>query len=103
MYRGISLDPQRARVNWQDMNPYVLIDREGSMVTTEKGYRMARMNVCVREGEWYIEFKVERGGGDQGGHVRVGFARRESTSLTPPPFFYYFYYFFFLPGVWSNG
>ena len=86
MYRGISLDPQRARVNWQDMNPYVLIDREGSMVTTEKGYRMARTNVCVREGEWYIEFKVERGGGDQGGHVRVGFARRESTSFSFPLF-----------------
>jgi len=67
-----------ARVNWQDMNPNVLIDKEGLCVTTEKGYRMARTNVCVREGDWYIEFKVERGGGDQGAHTRIGFARRES-------------------------
>ena len=50
-----------ARVNWQDMNPYVLIDKEGLCVTTEKGYRMARTNVCVREGDWYVEFKIERG------------------------------------------
>ena len=79
MYRQISLPPYYARINWQDMNPYVLIDKEGLSVTTEKGYRMARMNVCLREGEWYVEFKIERGGGDQGGHTRVGFARREST------------------------
>jgi len=78
MYRQISLPPFGARINWQDMNPYVLIDKEGTTVTTEKGYRMARTNVCVREGEWYVEFKIERGGGDQGGHTRVGFARRES-------------------------
>ena len=73
-----------ARVNWQDMNPNVLIDREGLCVTTEKGYRMARTNVCVREGDWYVEFRIERGGGDQGAHARVGFARRESIS---PPLF----------------
>lgn len=78
MYRQISLPPCSARVNWQDMNPYVFIDKEGLSVTTEKGYRMARMNVCLREGEWYVEFKIERGGGDQGGHTRIGFARRES-------------------------
>ena len=80
MYRQISLEPPVARVNWQDMNPNVLIDREGLCVTTEKGYRMARTNVCVREGDWYVEFRIERGGGDQGAHARVGFARRESIS-----------------------
>jgi len=78
MYRQISLPPFSARINWQDMNPYVFIDKEGLSVTTEKGYRMARMNVCVRQGDWYVEFKIERGGGDQGGHTRIGFARRES-------------------------
>jgi hypothetical protein len=81
MYRQISLPPHYARVNWQDMNQYILIDKEGLTVTTEKGYRMARTNVCVREGEWYVEFKIERGGGDQGGHTRIGFVRRESISL----------------------
>jgi COMPASS component BRE2 len=81
MYRQISLEPHYARINWQDMNQYILIDKEGLTVTTEKGYRMARTNVCVRQGEWYIEFKIERGGGDQGGHTRIGFARRESTSF----------------------
>ena len=81
MYRQISLPPYSARINWQDMNPYVFIDKEGMSVTTEKGYRMARTNVCLREGEWYVEFKIERGGGDQGGHTRIGFARRESPSI----------------------
>lgn len=81
MYKQIFLEPYYARINWQDMNPYVLIDKEALTVTTEKGYRMARTNVCVREGDWFIEFKIERGGGDQGGHTRIGFARRESTFL----------------------
>jgi COMPASS component BRE2 len=82
MYTQISLPPHCARINWQDMSPYILIDKEGLSVTTEKGYRMARTNICIREGEWYVEFKIERGGGDQGGHTRVGFVRRESI----PPF-----------------
>ena len=81
MYRQISLPPYYARVNWQDMNQNIMIDKEGLTVTTEKGYRMARTNVCVREGEWYVEFKIERGGGDQGGHTRIGFVRRESIPL----------------------
>jgi len=82
MYRQISLPPYCARINWQDMNQYILIDKEGLTVTTEKGYRMARTNICVREGEWYVEFKIERGGGYQGGHTRVGFVRRESITST---------------------
>lgn len=90
MYRQISLEPYHARINWQDMNQYILIDKDGLAVTTEKGYRMARTNVCVREGDWYVEFKIERGGGDQGGHTRIGFARRESipsgdiANISPP-------------------
>jgi len=83
MYTQISLPPHCARINWQDMSPYILIDKEGLSVTTEKGYRMARTNICIREGEWYVEFKIERGGGDQGGHTRVGFVRRESTLPYP--------------------
>lgn len=79
MYTQISLPPHCARINWQDMSPYILIDKEALSVTTEKGYRMARTNVCVREGEWFVEFRIERGGGDQGGHTRIGFVRREST------------------------
>jgi COMPASS component BRE2 len=84
MYRQIELPPYCARVNWQDMNPYIMIDKEGLTMSTEKGYRMARTNVCIREGEWYVEFKIERGGGDQGGHTRVGFSRRESISFLIP-------------------
>jgi COMPASS component BRE2 len=83
MYRGIHLPPHRARIDWQDMNPYILIDPEGMTCTTDKGYRMVRTNVCVRSGDWFVEFKVIRGGGDQGGHVRVGFARRESKPPSP--------------------
>jgi COMPASS component BRE2 len=49
----------------------------------EMGYRSARANVGVREGEWYIEFKILKGNDDSGAHVRLGFARREASLEAP--------------------
>jgi COMPASS component BRE2 len=66
---------------------------------------MARANVGVREGRWYWECKILSGirpanlsassasGQDDGGHVRVGWARREASLDTPVGFDAYSYGF----------
>ena len=64
---------------------------------------MARANVGVREGKWYWECKILSGvkpadqdgpsstAGDSGGHVRIGFSRREASLDTPVGFDAYSY------------
>ncbi|KAF8977162.1 hypothetical protein BGZ46_007605 [Entomortierella lignicola] len=80
------------RLSREDMSPYMMIDEECMTITTEKGFRMARANCGVREGKWFYEVTVDRGGepryeGRDGAHVRLGWARREgefSQSLCAP-------------------
>lgn len=62
----------------------MLIDEECKTITTEKGFRMVRANCGVREGQWYYEVTIDRGGepryeGRDGAHVRLGWARREGN------------------------
>ncbi|BFZ61208.1 transcription factor, contains a PHD finger motif [Saitoella coloradoensis] len=83
VYSYTEVPPYGPRINWHDMSPAVLFDKDGLTVTTDKGFRMTRANVMLREGSWYFECKVLRGGGDQGGHVRVGLARREASQEGP--------------------
>ena len=64
---------------------------------------MARANVGAREGKWYWECKILSGvkpaslevaidtAGDAGGHVRLGFSRREASLDTPVGFDAYSY------------
>ena len=64
---------------------------------------MARANVGVREGRWYWECKIlsgvkstnhengDAGNLDSGGHVRLGWARREASLDTPVGFDAYSY------------
>lgn len=71
----------------------MFLDESGHHVTTDKGFRMAKANVGVREGRWYWECKITsgipQGTGKQGidedarGHVRMGWARREATLDAP--------------------
>jgi len=68
------------------MSPYMQIDEQCRTITTEKGFRTVRANCGVREGSWYYEVTVQRGGearyeGRDGAHVRLGWARREGMSL----------------------
>ncbi|KTW27058.1 hypothetical protein T552_02550 [Pneumocystis carinii B80] len=91
MYRQIELPPYRARISWNDTSQHVFFDRDGMTATTEKGFRMARANVCMNEGDWYFEFIIERGNGDQGGFVRIGIARREASLDAPVGFDGYSY------------
>ena len=79
-YRGTEYEPFGPRINFEDMNAQVYVNKEGTGIMTAKGWRMARANVGVREGEWYFECKIVNGimdGNENGGHVRIGWARRE--------------------------
>jgi COMPASS component BRE2 len=70
-------------------------------MTNEKGWRMARANVCAREGSLYYEVRIVRGvpAGDSPmpnaagpqPHVRMGFARREAPLDAPVGFDGYSY------------
>jgi COMPASS component BRE2 len=75
------------------------LDQSGRHITTDKGFRMARANVAVREGRWYWECKIIRGTVKRAegqkveshGHVRLGFARREASLDAPVGFDAYSY------------
>ncbi|KAG0301238.1 hypothetical protein BGZ98_008524, partial [Dissophora globulifera] len=80
----------------EDMSPYMFIDEECMTITTEKGFRMVRANCGVREGKWFYEVTIGRGGEPRfenrdGAHVRLGWARREATLQAPVGFDAYSY------------
>lgn len=61
-------------------------------ITAEKGWRSARANVGVREGNWYWEIKAHRCGGEgsrsdggtgEGSWLRIGVGRREAQLNAP--------------------
>ncbi|KAF9315853.1 hypothetical protein BG003_002593 [Podila horticola] len=84
------------RLSREDMSPYMLIDDECKTITTEKGFRTVRANCGVREGRWYYEVTIDKGGearyeGRDGAHVRLGWARREATLQAPVGFDAYSY------------
>lgn len=89
-YRITEYAPYGPRINFEDMNAAVHVNRAGTSITTLKGWRMARANVGVREGDWYYECKIVRGI-SSGGHVRVGWARREAPLDAPVGFDGYSY------------
>lgn len=70
----------------------MFLDEDGQHITTDKGFRMAKANVGVREGRWYYECKITSGIPKRKrdapeeparGHVRMGWARREATLDAP--------------------
>ncbi|GAA5850560.1 hypothetical protein JCM8547_001914 [Rhodosporidiobolus lusitaniae] len=90
--RAIESFPPGIRWSWEDRSQFTLMTEDARTITTDKGWRAVRSNVGVREGAWYWEVKVERGGGEggrdqggagQGSWVRVGVGRRESPLNGP--------------------
>ena len=90
--------PFGARLSFEDASAQVLWNLNA--ITTEKGFRMARANVGAREGRWYWECKILSGikppgengvPSKDGGHVRLGWARREATLEGPVGFDAYSY------------
>jgi len=92
-YRQSESKPFGPRLNFEDTATHMFLDESGHHVTTDKGFRMAKSNVGVREGRWYWECKITSGipqaTGKPGmeeetrGHVRMGWARREATLDAP--------------------
>ncbi|KAF3024233.1 hypothetical protein G7054_g2757 [Neopestalotiopsis clavispora] len=90
-YRQTEPEPYGAHMSFEDAATHMFFDQSGRHITTDKGYRMARANVAVRQGRWYWECKITKGtlkreeGGkvESHGHVRLGFARREASLDAP--------------------
>src|ERR1700722_1060525 len=90
-FRTIESAPTSFRVSWDDRSPFVKVTADGLGLYGEKGFRSARCNVPIREGRWYMEVKIEHGGGEhsadstkrEGSHVRLGWGRREAPLNGP--------------------
>jgi COMPASS component BRE2 len=89
--RTIESTPTSTRVSWEDRSPFVRVTPDGLGLAGDKGFRSARCNVPIREGKWYMEVKIEQGGGEklgdstarEGCHVRLGWGRREAPLNGP--------------------
>ncbi|KAI0071817.1 hypothetical protein K474DRAFT_1668586 [Panus rudis PR-1116 ss-1] len=89
--RTIESLPTSFRVSWEDRSPFVKVTPDGLGLQGERGFRSARCNAPMREGKWYLEIKIELGGGEkppdskrkEGAHVRLGWARREAPLSAP--------------------
>ncbi|KAG6004428.1 hypothetical protein E4U21_001096 [Claviceps maximensis] len=99
-YRQTEPEPFGPRMSFEDAATSIYFDRTGRAVTTDKGFRMARANVAMREGRWYWECKITQGvqeaketgaKPEMGRHVRMGFARREASLDAPVGFDAYSY------------
>ncbi|KAL9604373.1 MAG: hypothetical protein Q9219_000561 [cf. Caloplaca sp. 3 TL-2023] len=102
-FRQTEAEPFHPRFSFQEASSHILFDATGRSITTEKGFRMARANVAAREGRWYYECKILSGVkppdrdpalnpySEPGGHVRLGWARREANLDTPVGFDAYSY------------
>ncbi|KAK1236480.1 transcription factor, contains a PHD finger motif [Marasmius sp. AFHP31] len=89
--RTIESKPTAFRVSWEDRSPFIYVTPDGLQLLGSKGFRSARCNAPLREGRWYMEVKILRGGGEKisedsrhdGSHVRLGFGRREAPLNGP--------------------
>ncbi|CAM1511235.1 Fc.00g087480.m01.CDS01 [Cosmosporella sp. VM-42] len=99
-YRQTEPEPFGPRMSFEDAATHVFFDKSARHVTTDKGFRIAKANVAVREGRWYWECKITKGikppkDGESkpvgGKHVRMGWARREASLDAPVGFDAYSY------------
>ncbi|KAI9320098.1 hypothetical protein BX666DRAFT_1853336 [Dichotomocladium elegans] len=85
-YQQSDSDDQGCLISISDKSPYVSVSSDRLTVGTEKGFRMCRANVGVKEGSWYWEAIVQNAQGSNsadGPHVRIGWARREACLNAP--------------------
>lgn len=102
-YRQTEPEPYGPHMSLQDSAINMFFDPSATHVTTDKGFRMSRANVSVREGRWYWECRITRGmlthpdpannNPPANGHVRVGWARKEASLDAPVGFDAYSYGF----------
>ncbi|KAI8380630.1 hypothetical protein EDC96DRAFT_491642 [Choanephora cucurbitarum] len=73
-------------ISISDKSSYLSVAKDGLTVTTDKGFRMCRANVGVKEGNWFWEARIQAAAGateSDGPHVRLGWARREACLNAP--------------------
>jgi COMPASS component BRE2 len=91
-YQQAENSPGGCTISIPDKSSYVSVTKDGLTVTTDKGFRMCRANVGVKEGNWYWEATIQTATGDgvvkgpgnatvEGPHVRIGWARREGKMM----------------------
>lgn len=100
-YRYTDVKPHGPCMSFADADKWIHLDRDSHFITNEKGWRMARANVCAREGTYYYEVKILKAStstqqpdpADDGPqpHVRMGWARREAPLDAPVGFDGYSY------------
>ena len=90
-------------MSFEDSDVRIHFAPSGRMITNEKGWRMSRANVAVREGSFYYEVKVIKGvqqkdpittpgaASSPQPHIRMGWARREAPLDAPVGFDGYSY------------
>ncbi|ORX43293.1 hypothetical protein BCR36DRAFT_361379 [Piromyces finnis] len=69
-----------------DRDPGITLKEDGLTATTDKGFRTVRANFGVKEGNWYFEVNINKGGEKDvinGPNVRIGWTRREATLYGP--------------------
>lgn len=91
-YTSAELAPFRGTVSLFDRSPAVALSLPNRLsVSTPKGFVSARADLCMREGHWYYECKVNRANDGTGAHVRLGVSRREASLEAPVGFDAYGY------------
>ncbi|ODQ66577.1 hypothetical protein NADFUDRAFT_14952, partial [Nadsonia fulvescens var. elongata DSM 6958] len=83
LYTNVEVEPYQARTSYEDRSVNIMISKDGLAVGTDKGFRSARANVAVREGEWYFEVRIIKANDNSDSHVRVGWMRREASVEAP--------------------
>ncbi|ANB12704.1 Bre2p [Sugiyamaella lignohabitans] len=88
LYAIAEVPPYAARVSYEDRSSQVFISDDALTVTSNQGFRSARANVGIREGQWYFEVKIVRANDPSDksapdAHVRLGITRREASLEAP--------------------
>lgn len=93
VYKTLMTEPRGIHWSWSDRSPFTHISQDATILSSDRGFRSARANVPIREGQWYVEVHVlspEASAIDfvhqtlkDGPHVRLGWGRREAGLNAP--------------------
>ncbi|TKY89159.1 hypothetical protein EX895_001690 [Sporisorium graminicola] len=106
LFKTLETRPANVHWCWSDRSPFTKISVNADIISTDKGFRSARTNIGVRQGEWYAEIEIlppehlTAGVGapgplpapmKDGSHIRLGWGRREAPLNAPVGFDGYSY------------
>lgn len=106
VFKTLETRPANVHWCWSDRSPFTKISADADIISADKGFRSARTNIGVREGEWYAEIEIlppeqpAHGVGapgplpsamKDGPHIRLGWGRREAPVNAPVGFDGYSY------------